>query len=392
MKKSAKVHKSLKGWPYHKVFLTGATGLIGGRVLGELIQLPQVEEVVCLARSSNGHAGTERLARRLKRDGLKGEELEAAMSRVRGVEGNITSELWGLDEEALTWIRSEADLFIHCAASTNFTDIESCEAINVEGTRQLLEIVRGATALKRLVHFSTATVAGHCPNAVLKEEESLECGASHMFAYTRTKAEAERILREAADEIPLLIVRPSITMARGTRDRKQARLFLWGFIAMSQLPFVPLRRESLIDFVTLDFVVQSTMRLIARGDKLKHDCYHLTAGKMAAISAGELYDVACAKSTREELPVVVPPENWDESHSQAITEQGLKTLSEAVHLYMPFANLNLIYDNSRLIEELADDLPELPKFTEYMNEMIATIDPELVTTSLGRAFGATPTQ
>ena len=42
---------------------------------------------------------------------------------------------------------------------------------------------------------------------------------------------------------------------------------------------------------------------------------------------------------------------------------------------------------ARLIEELGDDLPELPKFTEYMNEMIATIDPELVTITAERAFG-----
>ena len=31
-----KLHASLRGWPYHKVFLTGATGLIGGRVLEDL--------------------------------------------------------------------------------------------------------------------------------------------------------------------------------------------------------------------------------------------------------------------------------------------------------------------------------------------------------------------
>ena len=77
----------------------------------------------------------------------------------------------------------------------------------------------------------------------------------------------------------------------------------------------------------------------------------------------------------------------DESHEQAIDEQGLNTLYEAIHLYLPFVNLNLVYDNTRLIEELGDDLPELPKFTEYMNEMIATIDPELVTAGIEGGFG-----
>ena len=140
-----KIHKSFKEWPYQRVFLTGATGLIGGHLLHDLLALPQVEEVVCLVRPSSSQTGTERLKRRLKRAGLKGKTLDAAMSRVRAADGNITEELWSLGKEDLAWIREEADLFIHCAASTSFVDNESCEAINVQGTRHMIDVVRGAT-------------------------------------------------------------------------------------------------------------------------------------------------------------------------------------------------------------------------------------------------------
>ena len=381
------VHRSLRNWSYRKVFLTGATGLIGGQVLHELLQLPQVEEVVCLVRPANGHNGVERLVRRLKRTGLSRTEMERAVTRMRAVKGNITSELWELSEEDLAWVRGEAELVIHCAASTSFVDTESCEAINVQGTRYMLEVVRGARNLKRLVHFSTATLCGYLPNAIVKEEDSLTRPGNHVVAYTRTKAEAERILWEAGDELPLLVIRPSITLARGSHDRKQAKLFLWSLVAMAQLPYLPVRPESLVDIVPQDFVAKSTMRLIARGDQLKHKCYHLTAGRRAAVSAAEVYEVACAKSTRPELPEVVPPEEWDETHQQAIDRQGLSTLYEALHLYLPFIYLNLVYDNTRLIEELGEDLPALPRFTEYMNDMIATIDLELVTVAAGEAFG-----
>jgi nucleoside-diphosphate-sugar epimerase len=329
----------------------------------------------------------ERLKVRLKRGGVKGTKLDEAMARVRCAEGSLISPLWGLSESDLAWIRGECDLFIHCAASTSFIDTASCEAINVQGTRHMLDVVRGAKNIKRLVHFSTATLCGYLPNRCIKEEESLPQGGNHVFAYTRTKAEAEKILWESNIDIPLLVLRPSITMAYGSTDRKQTKLFLWSMIAAAQLPFVPVRREALNDFVTLDFVVDCTMRLIARGDKLKYNCYHLTAGRMAAVTAGEVYDVACSKSTRDRLPEAIPLDKWDESHEQAIDEEGLTSLYEAIHLYLPFTNLNLIYDNSRLIEELGDDLPALPKFTEYMNEMLATIDPELVTLAADEAFG-----
>ena len=47
-------------------------------------------------------------------------------------------------------------------------------------------------------------------------------------------------------------------------------------------------------------------------------------------------------------------------------------------VYLPFINLNLIYDNSRLLDELGDDLPHLPKFTQYVSQMLRVITPERV--------------
>lgn len=382
------IYKSLRDWPHRKVFLTGATGLIGGRLLHELLNLPQVEKVVCLVRPTDSQSGAERLERRMKRSGLKGDVLTKCMKRVHAADGSLTEKLWGLSEADLAWVHNECDLFIHCAASTSFVDTKSCEMLNVQGTRFMLDIVRPAKNIKRLVHFSTATVYGYRPNNVVKEEDSLKNGGTHVVAYTRTKAESERILLAAEDELPpLLVVRPSITLAQGTRDRKQAKLFLWSFIAMAQLPYVPINLDALTDVVTLDFVVHSTMRLIARSDKLKYKCYHLTSGKEGAVSGHEVYQLALATTTRPELPQVVPPEEWDESHQQAIAEQGLSTLYEALGLYLPYLNLNLVYDNSRLVEELGEDLPPLARFTDYMSDMFATIDPDLVTIAAGDSFG-----
>lgn len=380
------IHKSLADWPYRRVFLTGATGLIGGQLLSELLHLPQVEEVTCLVRSSNGKEPVERLGQRLKRGGMRSERLRKAETRVRVAEGEITKEMWGMSEAELDRMRGSTDLFIHCAASTSFVDTQSCEAINVTGTRRMLEVLQGAQSLKRLVHFSTATLCGYLPNRVITEDEALNSGAEHMVAYTYSKAEGERLLWAQADKLPLLVVRPSITMARASQDRKHARLFLWSMVAMVELPYVPVNRDSRIDIVPLDFVVDSTMRLIARGDNLKHNCYHLTAGERAAVTAGQIRDVACAASNVDG-PVFIPPEQWDPSMERSLAEQGLSSLYEALLLYLPFINLNLVYDNTRLIEELGDNLPALPKFTDYVCRMLHTMVPERMPLSAVEAFG-----
>ncbi len=379
------MHKSLRSWPYRKVFLTGATGLIGGQILREMLELPMVEEVVCLVRASNKQSGAERLAARLKKFGLSEDELREALAKIRPIEGEITQELWDIKPAELSWLRRETELMIHFAASTSFVDVGSCEAMNVKGTEQMLEVVKGCEKLKRLVHFSTATLCGYRPNAVAKEQDSPSKKDKHLVAYTRTKAQAEHILWEKRQELPLLVVRPSITMAQGSEDPKQARLFLWSLYAMGQLPFVPIKAESLIDVVTLDFVVKSTLRLIAKGKDLAYDCYHLTAGKMAGVSAGEVYNTIM-KVAKGGGPKLIPPEQWNHSHEEILEEQGLSTLYQSL-LYLPFINLNLIYDNSRLVSELGDDLPHLPKFTEYVGEMLRVIKPDKISPEEVAGFG-----
>lgn len=380
------MHESLKGWPYRKVFLTGGTGLIGGQMLREMLELDTVEEVSCLVRASNGQQCAERLSARLEKSGLSGAELEKAMAKVRPIEGEITQELWNIKPDNLRYLRDETELLIHCAASTSFVDVVSCEAMNVKGTKHMLGVIQGCEKLKRLVHFSTATLCGYKPNAMVKEQDSPSEKDKHLVAYTQTKAQAERILWETRPKLPLLVVRPSITMAQGSEDPKQARLFLWSLYAMGQLPFVPVKGESLIDIVTLDFVVKSTLRLIAKGEKLAHDCYHLTAGQMASVSAGEVKDAIKMVSKEKIGAKFIPPEQWNSSHEKALEEQGLSTLYESL-LYLPFINLNLIYDNSRLIDELGEDLPELPKFTEYVGQMLRVISPERIHPDEMQGFG-----
>ena len=76
-----RLNGSLADWPYRKVFLTGATGLIGGQILIDLLEVPQIETVTCLVRPYKGKAGLERLSGRLEKSGLK--EIGRASCRER---------------------------------------------------------------------------------------------------------------------------------------------------------------------------------------------------------------------------------------------------------------------------------------------------------------------
>ena len=207
------LHRSIRAWSYRKVFLTGATGLLGGQLLYDILRLPQVDEVVCFVRPAHGHSGIQRIKQKLRRYGVKGEKLTSAMSRVRAAEGSVDEPMWGLSGADLNWVRNECELFIHCAASISFSDGLANEAANVVGTHNMLDVLRGAKNIRLFVPFSSATLCGWAPNEVVKEEESLD-RTNHIIAYTLSKSKAEKMLRAAkADLPPMFFVRPCGVMA-----------------------------------------------------------------------------------------------------------------------------------------------------------------------------------
>jgi NADH dehydrogenase len=90
-----------------------------------------------------------------------------------------------------------ADSVVHLAAVTHARSARAYEAVNVAGTRNLLAAARSA-GIRRFVHVSTRAVdpAGG--------------------AYSRSKAEAERVVREAG--VPFTIVRLPEVYGAGGRE------------------------------------------------------------------------------------------------------------------------------------------------------------------------------
>src|SRR5262245_13406588 len=134
------------------VFLTGATGHLGGELLVTLSKLTGIRRVACLVRPRHGEAGLDRLARAfsLADDGFD-------RDRVVCVEGDLTDADLGArlrSSEAL----ADIDLVIHCAAETSFSAFKSAaiDAINVEGTRRVLSWASELPRLEAFVYVGTA--------------------------------------------------------------------------------------------------------------------------------------------------------------------------------------------------------------------------------------------
>lgn len=185
MSLSEKELSSLMG--RHRVFVTGGSGFVGRNVVQHYIDTGA--EVLALVRS---HEAAEQL-------------------RALGATP-VTGDLCTPD-----WLPSlqGCDLLIHAAADTSHAYVSRKQwQVNVEGTATLFRAAREA-GVKRAVHISTESVLLSGEPLVMVDET---CPFPRRFAgaYSQTKAEAERIaLQHANDRFSVVVVRPRFVWGPG---------------------------------------------------------------------------------------------------------------------------------------------------------------------------------
>jgi len=161
-------------WQHKTVFVTGATGFIGGRVCERLIQAGATD-VRALVHTSKNAARIGRLPIQLCPGSL-------------------------LDQTSLRQAMGNAKVVIHCGLGI-------ARGI-VKGTGNLLEAAASA-GVERVVHMSTAAVYGLTPRPGSETEETPVPRTGD--AYCDNKGEAEKlVLRFASRGLPAVILRPSI--------------------------------------------------------------------------------------------------------------------------------------------------------------------------------------
>jgi thioester reductase-like protein len=265
------------------VFLTGATGVLGGRILTDLLQSTS-SRIYCLARGKDPAHSRQRVRSLLRvydNDALLESEF---LSRVVILNGDVTRERLGLSAEDFAELQSQTDITIHAAANTSLLGkYERLEPINVRGTARVIEFCLG-TRGKRFSYVSTYTVMGDktFDDRVRFRETDYELGQgfAHMN-YQRSKFHAEATVRAARERgLNWRIFRPgqiygdSMTGAYPHTATKVTGLFYDLFKTAMDTGVMP---EAYIhyDVVPVDYVSRGIIALSA-GTENFFDVYHLT--------------------------------------------------------------------------------------------------------------------
>jgi nucleoside-diphosphate-sugar epimerase len=178
-----------------KIFLTGATGFVGGHFQKKLVS--DGHEVVCHIRSASGIKTVEALGG------------SCWLGRSDDVEG-------------LQVPLSKCDAVIHCAAYLKFWGPEKeFEDTNIFITKHILEAAKLAK-VERFIFISAASVAMNERKALINIDESQPYCSSLEMPYSRTKAIAEQLVLSAhSTQFKTIALRPPFIWGAGDAVDKQ---------------------------------------------------------------------------------------------------------------------------------------------------------------------------
>jgi nucleoside-diphosphate-sugar epimerase len=161
-----------------KIYVTGASGFVGGAVVKAL---KDNHELLAMSRSEKSDAKIAALGAR----------------PVRAQLGRVTPEsLAGVD------------VIVHCAAYVeDWGPWREYWDVNVQGTKQLIEAAKAA-GVKRFVHIGTEA-ALFKGQPMVNVDETYPLALDSPFPYSRTKAHAEKAVREAnSAAFTTIVLRP----------------------------------------------------------------------------------------------------------------------------------------------------------------------------------------
>lgn len=269
--------------------VTGYPGFIGERLVGALLDDDPEARVVALVEPKMVARARER-----------------APARLEVVHGDITDRRLGLSGSDYERLATEVTSVYHLAAIYDLAvPIETAQAVNVDGTGNVLDFCLACESLERLHYVSTAYVAGKRTGVVYEHE--LLMGQRFKNHYESTKFQAEVWVRQQMDRIPTTIYRPAIVVGdskTGQTQKFDGPYYMLRVISRSVRLNQPIprfgRARATFNVVPVDFVIDA-MRIGADpGDTL-----HLVDPD--PISASEVFDTLAQAYAGKPTSYRLPP-------------------------------------------------------------------------------------
>ena len=182
-----------------KIFITGATGLVGSFLCKKFLQ--QGYQVLALYRS------TSKL-------------VETFRNQVQWYQGDL------LNRKSLRTPISQADFVIHAAAMVSYTPESATQMrqVNIQGTENMLDLSI-AYGCKKFCFIGSIAGLGKPQNGQVIDEtiDSERADKSTLYAFTKFESE-KRVWTASRKGLDMLVVNPSVILGVGSWSQSSLRL------------------------------------------------------------------------------------------------------------------------------------------------------------------------
>ena len=250
------------------VLMTGFPGFLGSQLLPRVLHRDADLSAVCLVQERYRSLAEQRLA-----------ELSAAHpaigGRVRLTNGDITVPGLGLDAAERADLEGNVAEIYHLAAVYDLSTPRAFAwKVNVEGTRNVLELAGACKGFQRLQYVSTCYVSGRYSG--IFRETDLQVGQVFNNYYEETKYHAEIAVQEAIKGgLPATVYRPSIVVGdshTGETQKYDGPYYALQLIArQGKRAFMPVAGDPSAyrhNIVPRDFIIESISALGAEDDTI----------------------------------------------------------------------------------------------------------------------------
>lgn len=349
------------------ILITGSTGFLGGAVLANLIQRTVRDKVLLLVRGETIEEGLNRVKVNLKSFGLS----EAQVNSVAPeniILGDFASTQDFIHDPRL----DEVTHVINCAALASFGKNPLIWKVNVEGTYQFAERMNRVRGLKKFIHVGTAMSCAPQPDSIVTENELDSSRAQHIVEYTWSKATIEKRMKEGLPGLPLVIARPSIVVGHSDQGCMPSASIFWVFRMVLTLGKFTCKLNDRIDVIPVDYCADALV-LLLNAEGVLNEVIHISAGTHSSVTFAEIDEAMAKASGKKALG-----DDYQKVSYKQLTEarKTFKTLFgpcnelimlRAMKLYGHFSELNVVFDNSKLLR-LGMSKPT--RFTDYVERCV----------------------
>lgn len=340
-------------------FITGFPGFLGRRLVTKLAERDQRFVLLVEPRFVEAaQVAVDELAALAFR----------SSDRFQVLAGDITQPRLGLDAATIRRLSDEVDQVWHLAAIYDLgVDRSLAERINVEGTRNVNDLVARLDRLERYHYVSTFAVAGRRTGVVRERELEHRAGFHNFYEETKYRAELE-VKRLMERGLPTTIYRPG-SIVGSSKDGATAK-FDGPYMVlelMSRLP-PPL---NLLNFgssdvgfqmVPVDFVVDAMCALAGRPDAAFRT-FHLT--DPAPASTAEICDLFCRQLHGVGTLATAP-----EVAVRAFTASGIPAALGLQREANPYFFHRCRYDCVSTLDALDGTGIEVPPLSTYVDRLV----------------------